>query len=333
MSSTDALTEPSVNPSTNEASAGPPRVHPDWADRAETLPAWARFKLGVVSSFLAFVAKVLGLDGLYRFGCFFGNCESLVSWSRWKRVAVRVDDIFPEGLSADRRRQIIRRYFRRTRCDKMFYTILDRLPREEILRRVHFEARGVLDGALSRGKGTYVAMAHYGALHVAGVVMALFGYRLAGVRDKNEGALRRYMQHKLAERLPEFAAFRMFIADAFPREIMRCFRNQFVVCSAMDVDVDRVQNARLRTCPVRLFGEERHFLTGPVQMALRCGAPVLQGFVISRENFHYEFVVTGPLIDPASDADAVELVARAMQNYADGIESHVRRFPCHIMKI
>ena len=310
-----------------------PSVHPDWNERADTLPLWTRCKISVVRSILWRLAACLGLNNLYRIGWLFGTLESCLAWSRWRRVRVRVDRIFPEGLDRARRRAIIRRYFRRTRCDKMFYTILDRLSREEILRRLIFPGRAVLDQAMQRGRGCYVAMSHYGSLHVAGVIMALLGYKVAGVRDRNEGALRRYMQKLLADRLPEFAAYRMFYADTFPREIFRCFHNQFVVASALDVDVDRVQDSRLRTCPVTLLGEERHFLTGPIQLALRCGAPVIQGFVISRPYFRYEFVATGPLIDPVEHSDSPDSIAAAMQAYADGIAHHVRDYPCHLMKI
>jgi len=84
--------------------------------------------------------------------------------------------------------------------------------------------------------------------------------------------------------------------------------------------------------PVIIFGQHRDFLTGPVQIALRCGAPILQGFVISRRNFYFRLVIRGPLVDPAAGRDDFETVAAALQRYADNIEEHVREYPCHISK-
>ena len=39
--------------------------------------------------------------------------------------------------------------------------------------------------------------------------MALLGYKCAGVRDPNEGALRTYMQEKYARTFPEFRGIRV----------------------------------------------------------------------------------------------------------------------------
>ena len=61
----------------------------------------------------------------------------------------------------------------RIRCDKLFYLIFDKLPREKILNRVRFFGQEVLDEALQRGHGAYVTLSHYGSHHVAGLLMAL----------------------------------------------------------------------------------------------------------------------------------------------------------------
>jgi len=333
MSSPDVATEATVAAPEMASRAASPRVHPDWSDRAEALSFWTRTKLALVRTLLVGWMSCFGLTGLYRFGAFFAFFEYLFAAKRRRRVHAVLDRLLPNEVTGAQRRQIMRRYFRRTRCDKMLYTIMDRLPREALLKRLHFPRRETLDRILSGGRGVYIAMSHFGSHHVAALIMTLLGYKVAGVRDRNEGALRRYIQQKFAESLPEFATYRMFFADAFPREIYRCFDHNFVVASAQDVDVDRVRDGRLRTRPVRLFGEERHFLSGPMQMAIRRGAPIMQGFVISRRDYHYEFVLEGPLADPGAITDPDELLAVAMQRYADGIESHVRAYPCHLMKI
>lgn len=320
---------------TGEASPGRTGggAHPDWSDRATALSWWPRFKISFVRGFLLMWVRLFGLDGLYRFGQFFGWCEFLVAYKRRRRVNVRIAQIFPEGIPAGRRRHIASRYFRRTRCDKMIYCIFDRIPADEFSRRIHFPRQALLDSLLARGKGVYVAMSHHGPHHVAAMIMAQLGYRLAGVRDRNESALRRFIQRKFAETFPAFAAVRMFFADAFPRDIFRCYRENYVIASALDVDEDRVRDGRLRTIPVTLFGEQRPFLIGPIQMAQRCEAPVLQGFVMARRNFHYELVIRELLPEPDGDASSAENLARTVQQYADGIAEHVRRHPCHLTKI
>jgi lauroyl/myristoyl acyltransferase len=81
-----------------------------------------------------------------------------------------------------------------------------------------------------------------------------------------------------------------------------------------------------------MFNQRREFLTGTLQIALRCGAPILQGFVESRKNYYFHLHVKGPLYDPAMEADEPTIVNEVMQAYADNIAEHLREHPDHISK-
>ncbi|MCA9245148.1 MAG: hypothetical protein KDA32_14410, partial [Phycisphaerales bacterium] len=98
------------------------------------------------------------------------------------------------------------------------------------------------------------------------------------------------------------------------------------------LDVNRVRDERLRTCPVQLLGEQREFLTGTLQIALRCGATVIQGFVVSRPNYYFDLVGSEPLAEPGCPADDATIAA-VMQRYADGIAGHVRAHPDHLSRL
>jgi lauroyl/myristoyl acyltransferase len=304
------------------------------AQRPERIGWFGRAKFGLVRWFMWWIVRAFSLKGLYLFGRFFGTCEYAVNFKRRARYRAELKQVFPQGLSRWREQTIIRSYFRRTRCDKMLYLVFDRLPKEKILKRIRFHGREHLDAALERNRGAYVLLSHTGSHHVAGLLMALLGYRCAGIRDRNEGVLRVFVQQKYAETFPEFAAVRVLYADSFPRDIYRCFRENRVVGSALDVG--RVRGLQLKTCPVRIFGQTREFLTGTLQIALRCGATVVQGFVVSRPNFYFRLIVNPPLYSPpAGREDAGEnpvLVAELMQKYADGIDAHVREHPDHLSR-
>jgi lauroyl/myristoyl acyltransferase len=124
---------------------------------------------------------------------------------------------------------------------------------------------------------------------------------------------------------------RVLSADAYPRDIYRCFQGGYVLGAALDVH--RVRDERKRTACVRLFGQQRDFLVGTVQIALRCGAEVLQGFVVSEKNFQYRLDLLGPLVADPSAADSPERLGEVMQTYADNIESHLRRYPDHLSRV
>jgi lauroyl/myristoyl acyltransferase len=297
------------------------------------VPWYQRVKFALVRGFLASWVKVFSLKGLYLFGQWFGFFEYLINFKRRARYRQELADVFPQGLSRARQRRIIRDYFRRTRCDKLFYLIFDRLPREKIMRRIRFHGRQYLDQALTRRQGVYVMLSHHGSHHVAGLLMALLGYRCAGVRDRNEGSLRLYVQEKYARTFPEYAAVRVLYADSFPRDIYRCFQENRVVGSALDVS--RIRGMTLKTCPVQVFGQTREFLTGTLQVALRCRATICQAFVVSRPNFYFRLMVKPPLYVPTEEdrGENPERIRQLMQMYADGIAAHVREHPDHISRV
>lgn len=292
-----------------------------------------RLKFAVVRYFLSAWVWLFSLKGLYLLGRWFGTVEYLINFKRRARYRRELQRVFSEGISRRRADRIIRDYFRRTRCDKLFYLIFDRLPREKIMRRIRFHGRQYLDEALARNNGVYVMLSHHGSHHVAGLLMALLGYRCAGIRDRNEGALRRYVQEKYAKTFPEYKAVRLLYADSFPRDIFRCFQENHVLGSALDVN--RVRGVTLKTCPVRVFGERRDYLTGTLQIALRCNATICQAFVVSRPNFYFRLIVKPPIYNGAAAGGehGEELIAELMQKYADGIEAHVREHPDHISRI
>jgi KDO2-lipid IV(A) lauroyltransferase len=295
---------------------------------------YVRTKFALVRCFLWGWARLFSLRGLYLLGQIFGTLECLVNFKRRARYRLALRQVFPEGISAARERKTVLDYFRRTRCDKLLYLIFDRLPKEKILRRIKFHGRQYVDEALRRGNGAYLMVSHNGSHHVLGLLLALLGYKAAGIRDRHEGAVRVYVQQKLAETFPEIADnFRMYFADSFPRTIYRHFQDNCLLGSALDVS--RVRGETLKTCPVRIFGESREFLTGTLQIALRCRATIVQMFVVSRPNFYFRLIVHPPLYVPDGEenGDSPQRVAQLMQRYAEGIEAHVREYPDHLSRI
>jgi len=297
------------------------------------IPRFVRARIWLVRAFLVGWMRLFGLSGLYWLGRFFGTLEFLCDYKRRSRVRRKLWSLFRGEQDAAWYRRQTRRYFMRIRCDKMFYTIMDRIPRAKLLGRIRLRGRRYIDEALAGGQGVYIALCHYGSFHVAGLLGALLGYDIVGVRDPRESHVRRYIGRKYRETFPEVARMRLFYSGQFPREIYRALHEGKIVASLLDVD--RQRGEHLKTQPVRFFGETREFLTGPVQMAVRCGATMVQAFVVSRNKFYYQLIVTPPLVDPArlAGGDETSLIAEVMQQYADGVEQFAREHPDHVMNI
>jgi lauroyl/myristoyl acyltransferase len=295
------------------------------------IPLYTRFRIGFVRNFLMFWVWCFSLSGLYILGRVFGTLEYLIDYRRRKRVRRALRAMFKDEYPAAWYRKMSRRYFMRIRCDKMFYTIMDRIPRDKLMKRIKPKGAKYVDAALQKGNGCYIALCHYGSFHVAGLLAALLGYDIVGVRDPKESPVRKYIQKKYNETFPEVARMKLFYSGQFPREIYRQFRANGVVASLLDVG--RIRGEHLKTCPVKIFGETREFLVGPVQMAIRAGAPMLQSFVVSRKNFYYQLVGTAPLYDVPITEDEEKLLPEVMQRYANGVEAFAREHPDHLMNI
>lgn len=295
------------------------------------IPLSVRVRIACVRAFLAAWIRAFSLSGLYRLGQFFGTLEYLTDYNRRRRVHRKLRSLFKDEFHPSWYRRMAWRYFMRVRCDKMFYTIMDRIPRGKLMNRIKMFGREHLDDALAKNHGVYVALCHFGAHHVAGLMAALLGYRVAGVRDPKESHVRRYIQNRYRDTFPEVANMKMFLASSFPREIYRHLRANSIVASLLDVD--RSRGDATRTHAVTIFREKRNFLTGPIQIALRCNAPTLQGFVESRKGFYYRIDITGPLVNPETNGHESDIVADVMQRYADGVEAFARRHPDHLMNI
>lgn len=317
------------SPPTTEAPIDPSPMPRSGTPSSSAISAWQRISFETARFAVRGLLRLLGLNGLYRFGRAFATLEWLINYKRRRRFARQLRLILGPDVSASARRQHTRRHFIRTRCDKLFFLIFDHLPADEARARFRVLNRRLLDEGLARGRGAYVALSHTGPQHVAGLLMLMLGYKIAGVRDPKEGALRRFLQEKLERKDRE--RVRYFYADGYPRAIYRCFQDNFVVGSAIDVHRRRAEH--LKTVEVNVFGRDRLFLTGPLQMALRCGAPILQGLILSEENFHYTLELSDlqPEVEPPHGA--TDPVANAIHIYARNLETYCRRYPCHVSRL
>jgi predicted LPLAT superfamily acyltransferase len=306
-------------------------VPPQRVRESGGVSTWQRISFGLAHRMTGFLFAVLGLHGLYEFGRCFGTIEWLINYRRrrrFRRVLREVLDHEPDRATL---RRITRDYFATSRCDKLFYLVFDRIPRETAAGLVHITNRVALDAAAARGRGVYTGLAHHGPHHVMGLLLPLLGYRVAGVRDSNEGGLRRFVQARFDRKYPEFNRGRVLYSDSFPREIIRTLQEGYILGSAMDVA--RVRDGNQKSEEVAVFGGKRRFLTGPLWIAVRCRVPVLQAFIIPERDFQYRLDVLEIMADPESVSDEAEAVSRCIAAYAANVEAYTRKYPSLLTRV
>jgi len=297
--------------------------------KQKNLPLYVKAKYVLVRTGLICLIKTIGLDGLYYFGQFFGICEYLLQYKKRARIYRRLQQIYSHPIAASEARKIARQYFTRTRCDKMLYTIIDKIDRKELLSRFHIEGKQYIDESIKRGQGTFLMFSHQGSHHLAGIFLILSGYRIIGLRDPNESPLRIYVQQQFEKNFPEFRDLQITPNDSFARTFFHAFKDNQIVAAAMDI---WRQRENIRSVQVEIFGQKRDFLSGMTNIALRSHSAILVGFVLSLPKFRYCVIFHPWLNNPDKDTDSPETVQKVMQKYANLIEQHVKKYPDHISK-
>lgn len=315
----------------NNATATP--VHDSGVRRQASRPLglWSRLSYVTLTATVGMLIAVLGYRGMYHFGRVFGTLEWLINYKRRRRFQRVLGRLLQRKPTRRERVHLTREYFMQSRCDRVLYMILDRLPAEQAQRLFSIDGREKIDKALRRGRGAYIALCHHGPHHVAATLFAMLGYRVAGVRDRKESALRRFLQARLDKRSGEFERMRVLFADSPPRQIMRCFQENYVVGSAMDVS--RVRDERQKVEIIDMFGERRPFLTGPLRLAVRCRAPVLQGVLIAEPDFRYRLRIVDELLSGEPVEEEATAIRQALERYAGHIETYMREYPHLVSRV
>lgn len=295
------------------------------------LTRWEQVSFTLTHAGLSLLLRLLGLRGLYLLGRAFGTCEWMINFKRRRRFDRVLRRVIGDKPRLGERLKRSREHFMCTRCDKLFYLIFDRIPPERAEHLLAIENHAKLDEAIARRRGVYVALAHQAGIHAVGMLLCMRGCKVAAVRDRREGGLRRFIQHRFDVKYPQFTRTRILFADSYPREIFRCFADEFLLGSAMDVS--RVRHPNQKTEEVTVFGERQFFLSGPMRAALRCRAPIVQAFLIPEKNFHYRMQVVEWLLDPEKVDDEDSQIAEAMRRYAANVEAFLRDNPSLVTRV
>ena len=111
-----------TEPTSTEAPSAP--------KRSASLTPWETLTFTLTHATVSALLAVLSLRGLYHFGRLFGTAEYVINFKKRRRFAKALAHILERKPSGAQRRKWTREYFMLTRCEKLFYLIMDRLPRD-----------------------------------------------------------------------------------------------------------------------------------------------------------------------------------------------------------
>ncbi|HEY1350068.1 MAG TPA: hypothetical protein VGF67_10630 [Ktedonobacteraceae bacterium] len=191
-----------------------------------------------------------------------------------------------ERTAAGRRRlrQVVHGMFRNSMSNYLEAFLVPALSYQEIVHRVYAEHEEYLDEALALGKGVVLCSAHFGPFEYMAQWLVARGYQIViPVENLKDARLLRLMLNLRSSRgvrvLPVGGSTPM-------RAIIQALRKNQIVLIAADRPVAGEWEIR------PFFGAPARLPSGPVQLALRTGAPLVcaMGWHSSRRRISGEYI-------------------------------------------
>lgn len=249
-----------------------------------------------------------------------------------------VRDLF----GADRGHEACRRIAQDTFCnataDAAERLYCDRLSKERMDKLVEVRGAENLDKALGAGKGAILMHAHFGNEELIMPTIGYHGYRMNQLASRWEPELltdpklalpnrirKRLYQLKIQTRESYPVSF--IYVDGFLREAFRCLKRNEVLAMAIDGREGR------KWLKIPLLGKRWLLSPGPMELALRSGAPVVPAFMLREEKTGKHVLVLHDIFTPVRTGDDSEDIRINTEKFAGLIEQYATEHPEQYMKL
>ncbi|HEY0492537.1 MAG TPA: hypothetical protein VGD57_03625 [Candidatus Dormibacteraeota bacterium] len=174
-----------------------------------------------------------------------------------------------------------------------------------------------LDLAMASGKGVIVVAPHMGSWELAAASWAASFGQIGVMVEQIEP--RRLFNHVFRVR-SKMGIKVIPLSQTGARDIIRMLKDGRMVVLAMDRDILNTGQSFL------FFGQAAKFPTGPVEIALKTGAPILPAFCVRDQDDSYVAVGGKPLFLTKSEDHAGD-VRSAMEDILRTFEGYIKMYP------
>ena len=172
-----------------------------------------------------------------------------------------------------------------------------------------------LDEALKQGKGIVLATAHSSNWELLGGGLALNGYQIVGVAQKQtNGSMDKFI-NEYRRVIGMDIAYKNSV-----RDMVRFLSEKKIVGLLMDQDADK--NGVI----VNFFGRKASTPQGPAVLARMSGSPIVPMFITKRSDGLYKIIIHKH-IDAQNTADKKNDILNDITNLTKIIEDHIRIYP------
>jgi len=198
-----------------------------------------------------------------------------------------------------------------------FFNVVDFLKhpivsKEKLKKRVEIVGLENLDNALKKDKGVVIFTAHIGNFEWGACKVALEGYEIWGtsVSRPYKRTNNFFESRRLSKGLKTF-----YINNLL--HIFRILKNNEII--AIPTDWDSQGSAR----QYDFFGNKAYIPSGPVEIAMKSGAPLIPSFIRRKSKYNHFQVIEEP-IELETEGDKKELIAINTQKMIKVLEKYIR---------
>jgi len=202
-------------------------------------------------------------------------------------------------------------------CDVMIYPSLSTA---ELEGRITIHNPENIEQALAMGKGAIIVSAHFGNMDMPSAVLASRYTPIALVSE----TLRPQQLMDHLTRIRNARNVNMHPYDRAPRKMIEALKRNEM--SAFLIDFGITHHFDIHTVPVIFFGTPTDFPSGPAQLSLLTGAPMIIGNAHLEEDGHIHVHTNSPLYVARTGNKQKDLQA-AMQQVARMMEDFIRAHP------
>lgn len=212
----------------------------------------------------------------------------------------------------------IRDYFVNHYIDRMSIFHYYRFNRRNMDKVIMFEGLGLLDDALSKGKGCVLVHSHMGPSQLPLVALGKMGYPMTqlGFRsDESLSKIGKNVQMRIRLRMEESFPVQMLYVDRFMRQVFKNLAQNGVVMLTADGSGTARRFGHHE--PFKFMGKEMLFPTGSYKLAQKSGATLLFLFLIRDGRFRYRGIIKRPenLSDKKQTLPALTAFVHQLERY------------------
>ena len=201
--------------------------------------------------------------------------------------------------------------------DVMIYPSLTTAELEE---RVTLHTPEHFDEALALGKGAIIVSAHFGNMDMPSAILSNRFTPIALVSETlKPQELMDYLTRIRGERNVNMHPY-----DRAPRKIIEALKRNAMTAFLLDFGI--THHFDIHTVPVIFFGTKTNFPSGPAQLSMLTGAPMIIGEAHMKEDRHIH-VNTYPPLYVARTGNRQKDLQDAMQQVARRMEDFIRAYP------